>query len=114
MPSDKEFVHYIADQLEFAGRITTKQMMGEYLLYCDGVYVALVSDNKLFVKPTASGRKYIGKVVEKPAYPGAKPSFYIESKFEDKQWIAGLIRMTCNELSKAKRPAKQSTKAKKK
>ncbi len=116
MPSDKQFVDYIIDQMELAGLITIKQMMGEYLLYCDGVYVALVSDNKLFVKPTESGRKFIGKTTELPAYPGAKPSFYIESQLEDRKWIGELIRVTCRELSKTVKPAKKikTTKRKRK
>ncbi len=114
MPSHKQFVEYIAEQLELAGLITKKPMMGEYLLYCDGVYVALVSDNQLFVKPTDSGRKYIGKADERPAYTGAKPSFYIESKFEDKKWIGELIRLTHDELSKTVKPVKKSKTSKKK
>lgn len=114
MPSDKKIVEYFTEQMELAGLITIKPMMGEYLLYCDGVYVALVSDNSLFVKPTETGREYIGKVVEKPAYPGAKPSFYIGSECEDQKWLAELIRKTRDELSKTKRPAKRSVNSKKK
>ncbi len=113
MSSDKKIVEYFIEQMEFAGLITTKSMMGEYLLYCDGVYVALVSDNMLFVKPTLSGKEYIGKVVEKPAYPGAKPSFYIGSECEDRKWLAELIRRTRDELLKTKKPVKRTLKAKK-
>lgn len=114
MPSDKRFVEYIADQLSLAGAITTRPMMGEYLLYCDGIYVALVSDNRLFVKPSESGRAFIGNVVEKSAYPGAKPSFSIETRFEDKKWIGELIRRTMQELSSAKKPVKKKPTKRKK
>lgn len=108
MASDKKRVEYFIKQMELSGLITTKPMMGEYLLYCDGVYVALVSDNSLFVKPTEAGKLYIGNMVEKSAYPGAKPSFYIGSKCKDRKWLAELIKRTRDELSKIKRPAKQS------
>jgi TfoX/Sxy family transcriptional regulator of competence genes len=98
MASDKSFVDFVVDQIENAGVITYKKMFGEYALYSDGKVVALVCDNRLFVKPTEEGRAYIGNVVEAPAYPGAKPSFLIEDRIEDREWISNLIRITCMAL----------------
>ena len=77
MASDKSFVEFIVDQIEDAGLITYKKMFGEYAIYCDDKVVALICDNRLFVKPTEGGRAFIGNVVEAPAYPGAKLSFII-------------------------------------
>ena len=64
MPSDKKFIEYISEQMELAGIITKKPMMGEYLLYCIGISIALMGDNQLFVKPMESGRSFIGKAAE--------------------------------------------------
>lgn len=50
-------------------------MFGEYGVYADGKIFGLICDNKLFVKPTISGREFIGNVVEAPPYEGAKPGF---------------------------------------
>jgi TfoX/Sxy family transcriptional regulator of competence genes len=102
MSSDKNFVKFIADQLEDAGLITYRMMFGEYGIYCDGKIVALVCDDQLFVKPTDGGRAFIGDVTEAPPYPGAKLSFLIEDKFEDKEWISDLIRITAMELPEPK------------
>jgi hypothetical protein len=33
-----------------------------------------------------------------PAYEGAKPSFLIEEKLEDRDWLSELIRITLKEL----------------
>ena len=85
MSSDQNFVDFIVDQIENAGIITCKKMFGEYAIYCDGKVVALVCDNQLFVKPTAGGRAFIGKVAEAAPYPGAKPSFLIEDQFENRE-----------------------------
>ncbi|MBN1384383.1 MAG: VF530 family DNA-binding protein [Elusimicrobia bacterium] len=74
-------------------------MFGGYTIYCDGKVVALVCNNQLFIKPTVSGRAFVGKVVESPPYPGAKLYFFIEDKFEDRKWISDLIRITAKELS---------------
>ena len=78
MASDLSFVEYIVDQIENAGEITFKKMFGEYGIWSDGKIVALICDNKLFIKPTDGGRAFIGDVVEAPPYPGAKNSFLIE------------------------------------
>lgn len=99
MATRKDFAKFIVDQMSLAGSITSKYMFGEYAIYCNGQIVGLISDNKLFIKPTDAGRAFIGDVVEAPAYPGARPSFYIESKFEDRKWIGTLVRITAEELS---------------
>jgi len=107
MASDLDFVKFIVDQMENAGAIAYRKMFGEYALYCEGKVVALVCDNQLFVKPTKSGKSFIGNVVEAPPYPGAKPSFLIEEQLEDKDWISRLIRLTEKELPVPK-PKKKS------
>jgi TfoX/Sxy family transcriptional regulator of competence genes len=78
MASDKTFIEFIVDQMAGTGTISYRKMFGEYAIYCDGKVVALVCDNQLFVKPTESGRAYIGKVFEAPPYPGAKLYFLID------------------------------------
>jgi len=98
MASDKSFVEFVADQMGDAGSIACRQMFGEYALYCDGKVVALICDGRLFVKPTAGGKAYIGAIVEAPPYPGAKPYFLIEEALEDRDWISGLIRITAQEV----------------
>ncbi|MFZ4522347.1 MAG: TfoX/Sxy family protein [Bacteroidales bacterium] len=100
--SDKSFIDFIVDQIENAGLISYKKMFGEYALYCEGKDVALVCDNQLFVKPTEGGRAFIGDVNEAPPYPGAKPSFLIDARVEDRQWISKLIRITYEELPEQK------------
>ena len=98
MGSDREFVEYAAEQMKKAGEIEFKYMFGEYAIYCNKKVVALVCDNMLFVKPTESGRTYIGEVVEAPPYPGAKNAFLIEEQIEDSDWLSGLIKITEKEL----------------
>lgn len=98
MASDKSFVEYIAGQIENAGIITYKKMFGEYAIYSDGKIVVLICDNQVFIKPTESGRAFIGNVVEAPPYPGAKLNFLIEDGFEDREWFSELVRITVKEL----------------
>ncbi len=102
MSSNKDFIDFIVDQIDSSGTITYKKMFGEYAIYCDRKVVALVCNNQLFVKSTEGGRSFIGDVVEAPAYPGAKLSFLIDEKLEDREWISELIRITARELPEPK------------
>ncbi len=113
MSSDPDFVEFVVEQVQSAGIIRYRKMFGEYALYCNDKVVALVCDNQLFVKPTKAGELFIGKVVRKPPYKGAKPSFLIEDRIEDRDWISNLISITEKELplpkpKKTKRKLKQS------
>jgi len=108
MASNKDFVDFVVDQMGDAGLITSKKMFGEYALYCDGKVIALICDNQLFVKQTDKGRIYIGKPVEAPPYPGAKLYFLVEDKFEDRDWISELIRITYRELPDSKKKQKKA------
>jgi TfoX/Sxy family transcriptional regulator of competence genes len=84
-------------------------MFGGYSMYSDGILFAIICDDKLFVKPTEWGRKFIKDVVEAPAFKGAKLSFLIGDKIEDREWISSLVKITREELPKPK-PKKQSKK----
>lgn len=98
MASDQNFVDYVLEQIKNVGEITAKKMFGEYGVYADGKIFGLICDNKLFIKPTTSGREFIDNVVEAPPYEGAKPSFLIEDKIEDSEWISELVRISLKEL----------------
>lgn len=107
MATDANFVEFVTDQIENAGEITAKKMFGEYAIYSDGKIFGLICDNKLFIKPTRSGREFIGEVVESPAYPGAKPSFLIGDKIEDREWLSELVRISVKELPAPKPKSKK-------
>jgi len=109
MASDQKFVDYILDQIDIPSQVTCRKMFGEFGLYFDDKLFGLVCDNKLFIKPTESGKKFIGNIVEEPPYPGAKPSFLITEKLDDRDWLKKLVMTTAQELPepkpKKKKPA---------
>lgn len=102
MASEQKFVYFIIDQIGFSEQVTNKKMFGEYGLYFDNKLFGLVCENKLFIKPTQSGREYINEVVEASPYPGAKSSFLIEEKLDDREWLRKLVKITVNELPEPK------------
>ncbi len=109
MSSDQNYVDYVIDQIENAGQITYIHMFGEYGIYSNGKIFALVCDNKLFIKPTEAGRKFIQDVVEAPPYPGAKLYYLIEDKIEDRDWLSELVRISVNELPESKPKKRNKT-----
>lgn len=102
MASDQNFVDFVTEQIQNVGTITAKKMFGEYGIYSDGKLFGVICDNKLFIKPTIQGRQFIGNPIELPAYEGAKPSFLIEDKIEDSEWLSNLVKITTNNLPEPK------------
>ena len=107
MSSNQDFVDFVIGQLQSAGDITFKKMFGEYALYSGNKVFALICDNKLFIKPTNAGKNYIQDVIEAPPYPGAKPSFLVEERIEDHEWLSTLVKLTVSELPEPKQKKKK-------
>ena len=95
--------------MAMAGDVCAKKMFGEYAVYCDEKLVGLVCDDQLYIKPTLSGRAFIGRCIESAPYQGAKLSFLISTKqIKDAEWLSKLVRISAVELPQArkKRPPK--------
>lgn len=109
MASKQSTADFITDQISSAGSVSAKKMFGEYGIYCDGKLVALVCDDRLFIKQTPEGRAYLGECEEAPPYPGAKPCFVIPGdQWDDREWLSRLISITAAQLPipKKKTPKK--------
>ncbi len=99
MASRRETVDYLIEQMGGPPDVTARKMFGDYGLYRDGRMVALVCDDRLYMKPTPGGRAHAGPVEEAPPYPGAKPCLLIPGeRWEDGDWLAQLARVSAAEL----------------
>ena len=58
MASTKDYRDYILEQLSVLDDITCKPMMGEYLLYYDGILFGGIYDDRLLVKREDNNKKY--------------------------------------------------------
>ncbi len=110
MASRLEFVQFIVDQLADAGAITYRKMFGEYGIYCDGKFFAMVCDDQLFMKITDKGKQLAPELEEAPPYPGAKPCFLIDD-VDDKEFLVPLAVETCHALPAPKPKAPRKKKA---
>ena len=107
MASNTDFVQYVVDQCADAGEISARNMFGDYGIYCDGKIFGLICDDRLYIKPTEAGRRLLHKEDLRPPYDGAKDYFYI-AEVDDSQYLASLVKVTCNELP-APKPKKRKS-----
>ena len=97
MASHQDFVDYVVEQLREAGAIRSRKLFGEYGLYCDDVFFAVICDDQLFVKVTPEGEAAFPDLPKTPPYEGAKESFLVED-VEDRERLAALTRITSQAL----------------
>lgn len=99
MSSQQSTVDYLMEQAESAGTLSARKMFVEFALYCDGKTVAFVCDDQLFIRLTEAGRAFLGTIEEGHPYPGSKPYFLITGdRWDDRDWLADLIRFTAEAL----------------
>ena len=99
MATSKEYRDFIIEQLNLLDNITSKQMMGEFLLYYDGVLFGGIYDDRLLVKIVDSNKKYNMK--EQLPYDGAKPMYMVED-VDNKELLKDIVIDTCKGLSTMK------------
>ena len=109
MSTARSIVDLIVEKTAGAGTVHARAMFGEYGFYCDGKIVALICDDRLFLKPTDAGHALLPEAEMAPPYPGAKPHIVVpEDMWEEDALMAELVSATAAALPapKPKRPAK--------
>lgn len=103
MATDAVTIDLLLERLGTRGAsYTTRRMFGEYCLYREGLPVALICDDILFVKDTAEGREEVarGCLVEfGPPYPGARPHLRLSpDTWDDGEWLRHVLDVTARSL----------------
>ena len=98
MASKLEFVEYAADQMAGAGIITYRKMFGDYGLYCNGLFFAVICDSQLYIKVTEACKDLPPAHRLAPPYEGAKPYFLME-ELEDGSLLSEFVIKTCEALT---------------
>ncbi len=78
MATRKETVEFVLAKLRDPKRFTARAMFGEYALYADGRVVALICDDRLFVKVLPASAELADVCEQGAPYPGAKPHYIVE------------------------------------
>ena len=90
MASTKEYLDFVLGQIKSVD-ITCKKMMGEYLLYANGVLFGGIYDDRLLIKPTEKARELLPKAEYSIPYDGAKPMLFC-SFVDDSEQLTEIIK----------------------
>lgn len=97
MPSDKEYLDFVLEQLSSAGDVAARPMMGEYVLYHRGKVFGGVYDNRFLVKPTPSARAMMPDAPLERPYDGAKEMLLVDN-VDNPAFLASLLAAMDPEL----------------
>lgn len=99
MSSSKEFRDFVLEELRNLGDISYKPMMGEFLLYYDGIYFGGIYDDRFMVKMTKTNEKF--NLEKELPYDGAKPMFVVYD-LDNVEFLTDLVLTTVEELKNEK------------
>lgn len=92
MATTKEQLMEIITHLEPLGLVTSRPMMGEYLVYLDDVYIGGVYDGQLLIKAVPENQKY--NLPEVLPYPSAKRMMYSLNDYLEQPILNDIISTT--------------------
>ena len=95
MATTKDYRDFVLEQLNLLDNITCKSMMGEYLLYYNGILFGGIYDDRLLVKIVDSNKKY--NMIESIPYDGAKPMYLVDD-IDNQEILRDIVLDTCKDL----------------
>lgn len=96
MASTNDYLQYILELLRNLEGITYKKMMGEYLLYKEGILFGGVYDNRFLIKITKSNEEY--NLSKEVPYESAKLMYMIDT--DNPELVSDLVNNVVNDLSR--------------
>ena len=97
MPSTKDFLQFVLEQLSGLSDIEYRAMMGEYIIYFRGRVIGGIYDNRFLIKPIATARKMIPNAQMEIPYPGGSPMIMIPD-IENREFLSELFNAIYPEL----------------
>lgn len=92
MSSTKDYKNFIIEQLSILDGISCKPMMGEYLLYYNGLLFGGIYDDRLLVKKVDTNKEYNMKEVI--PYQNAKPMYFVDD-VDNQDTLKDIVLDTC-------------------
>ena len=78
MATQKETIEFILGKLRHGDAFSARAMFGEYALYAEGKVVALICDDRLYVKILPASEELESICEKGEPYPGARPHYIVE------------------------------------
>ena len=106
MPSTKDYLNFILEQLSALDEITHKAMIGEYILYYRGRIFGGIYDDRFLVKPVKSARELMPDAMLELPYDGAKEMLLVDN-VDDKEFLFQLITAMYTQLPEPKKKGRK-------
>lgn len=103
MSTSKEFLNFISEQLSSLDGISTRMMMGEYLIYYRGKIAAYLCDGRLLVKPVPSAIKMLPEAEYDAIYDGGRKKLLRVDDVDNKELLTNLFEAMYDELPEPKK-----------
>ena len=97
MPSSKQYLEYVLEQLSDLDEISYRAMMGEYIIYYRAKIVGGIYDDRFLVKPVKSAMLMMPDVSMELPYDGAKEMILVDD-LENKTFMKKLFEAMYDEL----------------
>jgi len=98
MATSKEFANQVLQQFSTFGDTKIRPMMGEYLLYQDGILIGGIYDERVLLKTTEHNQKY--DLPTQLPYSSAKRLMYALDDLDDLDRAREIIITTIQDLPK--------------
>lgn len=105
MASDESYLEYVLELLVNVEHVSSRKMMGEYLLYANGILFGGIYDNRFMLKVTPSSRARCANSRLEPPYPGAKDMILVDT--DSPEQITATITAMLPELPAKSRAKKR-------
>ena len=102
MATSKEYMEFIIGQLSGLDGITTRAMMGEYIIYYRGKIVGGIYDDRFLVKPTKTAADMMPDAEMEIPYEGAKEMLLVDN-VDNPEFLRGLLEAMYDELPAPKK-----------
>lgn len=106
MASKKEYLDFIMEQLSDLPEVSSRAMMGEYILYFRGKVFGGIYDDRLLVKSVPSAVKMMPDAPMELPYEGAKEMLLVED-VDDREFLCSLIESMWEELPEKKKKVRR-------
>ena len=97
MASTKEYLDFVLEQLSELDEVSSRAMMGEYILYYRGKVFGGIYDDRLLVKPVPAAEKLMLDAELELPYEGAKEMLLVE-RMDDRAFLKTLLLAIADEL----------------
>ena len=101
MASTKEYLDFVLEQLSELDEVSSREMMGEYILYYRGKVFGGIYDDRLLVKPVPAALKLMPDVELELPYDGAKEMLLVDD-IDNRKFLCELVQSMWEELPEKK------------